>query len=172
MSYVIILLLGMLTALLQSTLLRALFPQSFVPDVLLLLVLYGSLLFPFGKGLLLAFALGLLSDLFSGAPEGLNALFSITLFVMSKAIQARVFIKGFRAIWGLTVLAFFLKVPYYTLLSVLFGLHFPTPAHGVLIWVGEFVSSLFLMPVLFYVISRALGLQGGWFMQRQGANPA
>ena len=59
MSYAIVLLLGMVAALLQSTLLRALFPQSFVPDILLLLVLYGSLLFLFGKGLLLAFALGL-----------------------------------------------------------------------------------------------------------------
>ena len=171
MSYVIVLLLGVVAALLQSTLLRALFPQSFVPDILLLLVLYGSLLFPFGKGLLLSFALGLLSDLFSGAPEGLNALFSITLFVMSKAIQARVFMKGFRAIWGLTILAFVLKVPYYALLSVLFGLHFPTAADGVLIWVGEFVSSLFLMPVLFYATSKALGLQGGWFLQHQGSSP-
>ena len=119
-----------------------------------------------------SFALGMLSDLFSGAPEGLNALFSIILFVMSKAIQARVFMKGFRAIWGLTILAFVLKVPYYALLSVLFGLHLPTAADGLLIWVGEFVSSLFLMPVLFYVVSRALGLQGGWFLQHQGSSPA
>jgi len=172
MSYVIVLLLGMVAALFQTTLLRALLPQSLVPDTLLLLVVYGSLLFPFGKGLLLAFALGLLSDLFSGAPEGLNALFSITLFVMSKAIQARVFMKGFRAIWGLTILAFVLKVPYYALLSALLGLHFPTAADGVLIWVGEFVSSLFLMPVLFYAVSKALGLQGGWFLQPRGSSPA
>jgi rod shape-determining protein MreD len=172
MSYLIILLLGMVSALLQSTLLRTLFPQTFVPDILLLLVLYGSLLFPFGKGLLLAFALGLCSDLFSGAPEGLNALFSITLFVTSKAIQARFFMKGFRAIWGLTILAFALKVPYYALLSVLFGLHFPKAADGALIWVGEFVSSLLLMPVLFYVVSKALGFQGGCFPQHQGSNPA
>ncbi len=172
MNYLIVLLLGTLGALLQSTLLRALFPQSFVPDILLLLVLYGSLLFPWGKGLLLSFTLGLLSDLFSGAPDGMNALFSITLFVMSKAIQARVFMKGFRAIWGLTILAFALKVPYYALLSILFGLRFPTAADAVLIWVGEFVSSLFLMPVLFYVVSKALGLQGGWFLQHQKSSPA
>jgi hypothetical protein len=57
-------------------------------------------------------------------------------------------------------------------LSVLFGLHFPTAADGVLIWVGEFVSSLFLMPVLFYVVSKALGLQGGWFLEHQGSSPA
>ena len=172
MSYLIVLLLGMVAALLESTLLRALFPQTFVPDILLLLVLYGSLLFPVGKGLLLSFVLGLFSDLLSGAPEGLNALFLISLFVMSKAIQARVFMKGFRAIWGLTILAFALKIPYYALLSVLFGLRFPTAADGVLIWVGEFVSSLFLMPLLFYVISRALGVQGGWFPQSQGSSPA
>ena len=172
MSYLIVLLVAMLAALLQSTLLRVFFPQSFVPDILLLLVLYGSLLFPFGKGLLLSFALGLLSDLHSGAPEGMNALFSITLFMMSKAVQARVFMKGFRAIWGLTILAFILKIPYYALLSVLFDLHFPPLEDAVLVWLGEFVSSLMLMPVLFYVVSKALGLQGGWFMQRQRSSPA
>lgn len=172
MSYLIVLLLGMVGALLQSTLLRALLPQSFVPDILLLLVLYGSILFPFGKGLLLAFALGLLSDLFSGAPEGLNALFSITLFVVSRAIQARVFMKGFRAIWGLTILAFALKIPYHALLSVLFGLHFPSAADGVLIWLGEFISSLFLMPLLFYVVSKVLGVQGEWFPQSRGSSAA
>ena len=167
MSYLIVLLLGMLAALLQSTLLRAVLPQSFVPDILLLLVLYGSLLFPMGKGLLLCFALGLVSDLFSGAPEGLNALFSIILFVLSKAIQARVFMKGFQAVWGLTILAFVLKVPYYALLSILCGIHFPTAKDALLIWMGEFVSSLLLMPLLFYIVSRVLGLQGGWFVQNQ-----
>jgi rod shape-determining protein MreD len=172
MSYLIVLLLGTVAALLQSTLFRALFPQSFVPDILLLLVLYGSLFFPFGKGLLLSFAMGLLGDLFSGAPEGLNALFSIALFVMSKAIQARVFMKGFRAVWGLTILAFALKIPYYALLSFLFGLRFPTAADGALIWVGEFVSSLFLMPLVFYALSKVLGIQGGWFPQTQGSSPA
>jgi rod shape-determining protein MreD len=172
MSYLIVLLVGMLAALIQSTLLRALFPQTFVPDIVLLLVLYGSLLFPFGKGLLLSFALGILSDLFSGAPEGQSALFSITLFMLSKAIQARVFMKGFRAVWGLTLLAFTLKAPYYALLAILFGLHFPPPADAVLIWLGEFVSSLLLMPVLFYVVSRTLGLQGRWFAQSQRPRPA
>ena len=172
MSSLIILFVGMLAALLQSTLFRALFPQSFVPDILLLLVLYGSLLFPFGKGLVLSFTLGLLSDLFSGSPEGLNALFSILLFVVSKGIQARVFVKGFQAIWGLTILAFVLKIPYYALLALLFGLHFPTGREAVLIWMGEFVSSLLLMPPLFYAVSKALGLRGEWFIQHPRSTPS
>jgi rod shape-determining protein MreD len=172
MSYIIILLLGILAALLQSTLLRAFLPQSFVPDVLLLFVVYGSLLFPFGKGLFLCFALGLLADLFSGAPEGMNALFAIALFALSKGIQARVFMKGFRASWGLVVLAFGLKIPYYALLSVLFGLSLPLAKEAVLVWLGEFVSSLLLMPPLFYVVSKGLGLQGGWFLQHQRSTAA
>lgn len=172
MTFFIVLLIGTLAALVQSTLLRALLPQSFVPDVLLLLVLYGSLLFPKGKGLLLSFALGMLSDLFSGAPDGLNTLFSISLFGLSKAIQARVFMKGFQAVWGLAVLAFALKIPYYLLVSFLFGLHFPPPRVGVLIWMGEFVSSLLIMPLLFYIVSKAVGLQAGWFAQQQRAGPA
>ncbi len=172
MNYLILLLLGILAALLQSSLLSPLLPPGFVPDILLLLVLYGSLLFPWGKGLLLCFALGLLSDLFSGAPDGMNALFAITLFVMSKAIQARVFMRGFRAIWGLAVLAFALKIPYYALLSVLFRLRFPTPTDALLIWVGEFVSSMFLMPVVFYIVSKALGVQDGWYLQQQKSSPA
>ena len=172
MSYLIILLLGMLAALLQSTLLREFLPQSFVPDIPLLLVLYASLLVPFGKGLFLCFALGLLADLFSGAPEGMNALFAIALFALSKGIQARVFMRGSRALWGLVILAFGLKIPYFALLSVLFGFHLPLGKGAVLLWLGEFVSSLLMMPPLFYVVSRALGLQGGWFPQHQRSSPA
>ncbi len=172
MSYLIVLLLGMLAALLQGTLFRALFPQSFVPDILLLLVLYSSLLHPMGKGLLLCFTLGMLSDLFSGAPEGLNALYAILLFALSKAIQARVFLKSFQAVWGLTILAFLLKVPYYALVSFLCGIRFPPAREAALIWMGEFASSLLLMPVLFYLVSKALGLQGGWFRQNQRSKPA
>ena len=91
---------------------------------------------------------------------------------MSKAIQARVFMKGFRAIWGLTMLAFFLKIPYYALLALLFGLHFPTGRDAVLIWLGEFVSSLLLMPPLFYLVSKALGLRGEWFIQHPRSSPS
>lgn len=171
MSYFIVLLLGTLAALLQSTLLRALLPQSFVPDILLLFVLYVSLLFPFGKGLFLCFGLGLLADLLSGAPEGMNALFAIGLFALSKGIQARVFMKGFQATWGLVILAFVLKIPYYALLSVLFGLHLPLAKEATLLWLGEFVSSLLLMPPLFYVISRVLGIRGGWFPNPQRSSP-
>ena len=61
---------------------------------------------------------------------------------------------------GPYVLALVLKVPYYAMLSILFGLHFPAAEDGVLIWVGEFVSSLSLMPVLFYAVSKALQASG------------
>ena len=172
MSYLIVLFLGILAALLQSTLLRVLLPPDFVPDVILLFVLYGSLLFPLGKGLLASFALGLLADLFSGAPEGLNALFAIVVFSLSKAVQARVFMRGSRAIWALMLLAFGLKIPYYALLYIAFGFHFPYARDAVLVWLGEFVSSLLLMPALFYVISKSLGLQGGWFLKPRRASPA
>lgn len=172
MNSLIVLFLGMLAALLQSTLVRLLLPRNIVPDVLLLLVLYVSLLFPFGKGLLLCFALGLLADLLSGAPEGLNVLFAITVYAMSKAIQARVFMRGLRAMWGLVLLAFGLKIPYYALLSVLLGLHFPVPRDAAAIWLGEFVTGLLLMPPLFYVFSRSLGLPGGWFLQNPRSSSA
>jgi rod shape-determining protein MreD len=167
-SYLIVLLLGILAAVLQSTLLRLLLPQVFVPDIMLLLVLYTSLLFPSGKGLLLSFALGLLGDLFSGAPEGLNALFSITLFVLSKAIQARVFLKGIWATVWLLVLALGLKVPYYALLSVVCGVRFPSAADALFVWLGEFLASLLVMPALFYGVSKCLGLPGRWFLQQRG----
>jgi rod shape-determining protein MreD len=172
MSYLVVLFLAILAALVQSTLLRALLPQGVVPDVILLLVLYASLLFPHGKGLLISFALGLISDLFSGAPEGLNTLVSITLFATSKAIQARIFMKGFRAVWGLALLAFAIKIPYYVLMYSLFGLRFPAPKDALLIWLGELVSSLLLMPLVFYLFSRAVGLPGGWFKHHPRSNPA
>jgi rod shape-determining protein MreD len=147
-------------------------PPDFVPDIILLLVLFSSLLFPVGKGLVLGFSLGLLADLFSGAPEGLNALFAITLFILSKAVQARVFMRGSRAIWSLVLLAFGFKIPYYALMSFVFGFQFPYARDAILVWLGEFVASLVLMPALFYAVSKSLGLQGGWFLQPQRSSPA
>lgn len=171
MNYLIVLLLGILAALLQTTLLCVLLPPDFVPDIILLFVLYGSLLFPIGKGLVLCFTLGLLADLFSGAPEGLNALFAILVFSLSKALQARVFIGGSRALWALLLLAFAAKIPYYALLYILFGFAFPYARDAVLVWLGEFLSSLLTMPLLFYVISKSLGLQGGWLLRHQRSTP-
>jgi rod shape-determining protein MreD len=171
-SYLIVLFLAILAALLQSALLRAFLPHSLVPDLILLLVLCTSLLFPRGKGLLLSFALGLISDLFSGAPEGLNTMVSITLFATSKAVQARIFVKGFRAVWGLAILAFAIKIPYYALISLLSGLRLPAPKDALLIWLGELVSSFLLMPLVFYLFSRAVGLPGGWFKHSPRSNPA
>jgi rod shape-determining protein MreD len=90
LSYLVLLLIGMTATLLQSTLLRDLLPAYLVPDPLLLMVLFASLSFPFGRGLLVSFFLGLLTDLLSGAPQGWNALFALCIFTVNKGILARI----------------------------------------------------------------------------------
>ena len=82
MNVLIVFFFGIAVTFLQCTLLRGLFPLDFVPDIILLFVLYTSLSFPYGSGLVLSFFLGLTGDLFSGAPEGWYTLYAIMLFMI------------------------------------------------------------------------------------------
>ncbi len=167
MNALILFFYGILGAFLQSTFFRDLFPLDFVPDIMLLFVLYASLSFAFGRGLILCFLLGLIADLFSGAPSGWNALFVILYFILIKGIQARIFLKGLRGAFALLLLAFSLKLPYFVFLSTVFGFSFPCFKETILIWLGELFASLLLMPFLFYIISRSLGIQDLWILQNQ-----
>lgn len=160
MSYLIVFLIGLLGASVQTTLLDALLPAFCLPDPLLLLVIYLSLFFPFGRGMLMSFALGLFGDLLSGAPQGMNALFFIVVFVLNKGVQARVFVKRSRSAYALFFLDFGLKLPYLMMLVVLFGYPFPHARDTGVLWLGETVASLALMPFLLPLLSRVLGSQG------------
>jgi len=159
LSYLVLFLIGMCAALLQSTLLRDVLPPVLIPDPMLLLVLFASLRFPFGRGLVASFGLGLLADLLSGAPQGMNALFALCVFTVNKGILSRIFLKPSRSAAGLFLLDFSLKLPYRGLLDALFGIPTPSTSGLVLLWSGEMLTSLLLMPLFFRLLSASLGLE-------------
>jgi len=166
----VFLLIGMTVAVLQSTLVLHIPPAFPVPDSTLLLVLFASLSLPFGRGLAVAFLLGLLADLHSGAPEGWNTLFALSVFLINRSILARIFVKRSRSTLGLFLLDFALKLPYLVLLSGLFGFPLP-PLNGVLYtWSVEGFASLLLMPFLFRLLTEILGFQGIGFLTRKSHN--
>jgi len=159
LNTLVLLLIGMTAALLQSTLFPHVLPASLIPDTALLLVLFASLSFPFGRGLIASFLLGLLNDLLSGAPQGWNTVFFLAVFLLNRSILARVFLRRSRTPFGLFLLDFFLKLPYLALLCAL-SVFTPPPLERVLAgWSGECLSSLVLMPVLFRLLAATLGFQ-------------
>jgi len=166
--FLIFLLFGIMGALLQSTVLQGFLPHYLIPDLGLLLVIYLSLFFPLGRGLVTSFILGLLADLTSGAPEGLNALFYMSVFAMNKAIQARIFLKHYGSTLGLFMLDFLLKLPFFLVLSPVFRSPIPYRGETASIWLGELLSTLLAMPFLFALLSRILGDQEIRLMQDQG----
>ena len=169
MYFLVFFLFGILGALIQSTLLPALLPHYFIPDLALLLVLYLSLFFPVGRGLAASFILGLLADLMSGAPDGLNALFTMSVFTMNKTIQARIFLKHSEATLGLFLLDFAFKLPFFLIMSAVFNFSLPYSGETASVWLGELVSSFIAMPLLFGLLARVLGTQS--FMPTQDQGP-
>ena len=165
MIYFLVFLFGILGSILQCTLLRSYLPPYFVPDPILLLVLYGSLSFPLGRGLAMSFALGLLADLMSGAPEGWNAMFAMTIFLLNKGIQARIYLKHSPTAFGLFTLDLALKLPYIVFVKTLLGFPHPPVRAYAFLWLGEFFSTLLLMPVLFYLLSKSMGNPGTRFLK-------
>jgi len=167
LNTLVLLLIGMTATLLQSTLLRHVLPAYLLPDSTLLLVLFASLFFPFGRGLIVSFLLGLLADLFSGAPEGWNTLFFLCVFLINRSILSRIFLKRSRSAIGLFLLDFALKLPYLAILSTLF--RFPVPSVDRILagWSGEWFTSLLLMPFLFRLLTETLGFQKIRFLTLQ-----
>ncbi len=169
MYFLIFFLFGILGALIQSTVLQAILPHYFIPDLTLLLVLYLSLFFPLGRGLAASFILGLLADLMSGAPDGLNALFAMSVFVINKTIQARIFLKHSEATFGLFLLDFAFKLPFFLAISFVFKFTLPYSVETASVWLGELVSTFIIMPPLFSLLARILGTQS--FMPTQDQGP-
>lgn len=158
MNILVLFLTAMAVFLFQSTLLQHLLPAFLLPDPTLLLVLFASITFPFGSGLAASFLIGLLADLLSGSPEGWNTLFALCIFLVNRSILARVFVKRSRSTLGLFLLDVALKLPCLLLVSTLSGIPLPSPEWMVILWSGECVSSLLLMPVLFRLLTEVLGI--------------
>lgn len=172
MIYLVVFLFGILCSLLQITLLRNVLPSFLVPDPILLLVLYVSLSFPLGRGVAVCFSLGLLADLMSGAPEGWNAIFALMVFLTNKGIQARIYLKHSPTGFGLFLLDSVLKLPYIIFIKMILGFPLPPLRTCTIVWLGEFFSTLLLMPVLFYLLSKVLGYPGSRFLKAQKPHTA
>jgi rod shape-determining protein MreD len=162
MNVLIALLFGGTCLLLQTTVLRFWLPSFLLPDPVLLVVLFVSLWFPAGRGLVTAFALGLLADLMCGAPEGWNALFTTSIFAVNRWVQGRVILGRSRPTLGLFLLDFGLKLPYILGSRALSGIGYSREIPTV--WLGEILTSLLLLPFLFALLSRSLSLQPARFV--------
>jgi rod shape-determining protein MreD len=162
MNSLIALLFGGGCLLLQTTVLRFGLPSYLLPDPILLLVLFVSLWFPPGRGLVTAFALGMLADLLSGAPEGWNILFAVSIFAVNRWIQDRIVLGRSRPTLGLFLLDFGLKFPYIVVTRTVSGIGYSSEIPSV--WLGEILTSLLLLPLLFALLTRSLGLQPARFV--------
>jgi rod shape-determining protein MreD len=83
-------LLAALFLVLQVTLFPSLFSGYFKPELLLILVVYLSLHESFAIGSGLAYALGLLQDVFAGSALGLYGLAFLATFMAGRSLAARV----------------------------------------------------------------------------------
>ncbi|MEW6441895.1 MAG: rod shape-determining protein MreD [bacterium] len=159
MNELVLLLFGTLGILLRSTLFRSGLLHYFAPDTTLLIVLYATGWFPYVRGLILSLSIGLLADLFSGAPEGWNATYACLVFILGKGIQARLYLTWPRASIGLFVAACVLKLPVLALLSSVGAIAFPVQRELIRLWAGECVATLLLMPLVFLLLSKSLDLE-------------
>jgi rod shape-determining protein MreD len=78
---------------LQSTILSEIFPDWIKPDLMLILITYWGITFPFLPGSLLAFWAGLLMDCLSGSPFGLFLVVYLGIYFSIKLL-GRILILG------------------------------------------------------------------------------
>ncbi|MBW2502419.1 MAG: rod shape-determining protein MreD [Deltaproteobacteria bacterium] len=95
MLIVLFLLLGILSIVLQTTLLQLLPPWLGKPDILFLLVVYISCRTDLLRGLVTILLLGFLMDVFSGVFLGLYPVIYLLVFAFIKGISRRVAINDF-----------------------------------------------------------------------------
>jgi rod shape-determining protein MreD len=88
------LIVGIATLILQTTSLAFLIPVGYKPDLILVLVAWGSLRMPFTVAAGFAFLAGILIDLLSGSPMGLFAIIYCAIFVMCGYCQATLQLEG------------------------------------------------------------------------------
>ncbi len=85
---------GLALVLLQKVLLAAVLPAAALPDLVLVFALALGLRSSGSRGLILAFALGLLVDVFSGSPPGLFALLRGTACAATRAFDRALYLRA------------------------------------------------------------------------------
>jgi len=125
-----IILLGFFLLAIQSSLSLLLPWDKVVPSLSLPIVLYMGLHgYKAGKGAILAFAIGYLTDVFAGSPMGLHTLITVAIFLISRVAALRLFLQGW--IFEI-VLTFLLSLISSILIITTRGL-FDKDLHGLLV---------------------------------------
>lgn len=95
MQSALIILLGFLLLIAQSTLAHFVPWDVAIPSLGLPVVLYMGLHdFNAARGAIISFALGYLMDVFAGSPMGLHTLVTVAIFLISRVAALRLFLQG------------------------------------------------------------------------------
>lgn len=89
MRLIVYLLVGLIFMLLQTTLLPRLLPDTMLPNLLLILILYLGLSESFGRAMLLSLLFGLLQDSFSSTTLGLYGVVNLVIFFQVRLLVTR-----------------------------------------------------------------------------------
>ena len=147
-NFLLVLLIGLLLIVLQTTAFQLLF-KNFRPDLILVLVVYLAFHRYAGEGAILSFLLGYFVELHSGAPTGLMMTVYVWIFIVAKLVGLGFFLTR---IWGT-----FLVVALMSLLEIIFiwGLSYlvlpiaPDFWNLLLIWIPSLGLQLLATPLFF-----------------------
>ncbi len=153
---ILLLLVGVLFLALQATLLASNPIQRIRPDLLLILTLYlGLSSYPI-SGVILAFILGYLMDLFSGNSFGLYAFSRPLIFSIAQLFRNRVYLESFPS---QSLFVFILALVEGLLILILLKALSPTPLGNLYpLWFTAFLPQSFctalISPILFFLFNR------------------
>jgi len=150
-------LIGLLAILVQSALLKFLMPAGIVPDFHLLLTVFIACADPSSRGALLAFLLGLQSDLASGILLGPMAGTLVVIFMLVTLVTQNIFTETTLAAVFTVFVSTFLARFLFILLMNQFSLVAPFLTWG-LLWTG--ILNAAITPIFFSWLKR--------FRQRDG----
>jgi len=92
---VVVIVIGAISLEVQSLLFHVLPFHDWRPEFVLPMVLFLGLHDPStGRGVILSFLLGYLWDMFAGSPMGLYTFISVTVYVISRVVGVRIFLRG------------------------------------------------------------------------------
>lgn len=145
---------GFIAAILQSTLLSRLAVYHAVPDIALGIIVYSAYVNGVMAGQLSGFFYGIVLDLLSAAPLGLNALIRTIIGALSGIFKGKFFLDFFLLPMILCASATILKALLFFLLSLLFSGSVPSYQFGAPgLWI-ELGLNTVIAPFLFALLKR------------------
>nr|AGS52302.1 rod shape-determining protein MreD [uncultured bacterium contig00061] len=145
---------GFIAAILQSTLLSHLALYRAVPDLALGIVVYSAYVNGVMAGQLSGFSYGIVLDLLSAAPLGLNAFIRTLIGALAGLMKGTFFLDAFLLPMILCAFATLFKALILFLLSLLFAGSVPAyPIIAPILW-AELALNTFTAPFLFAFLKR------------------